>query len=123
MIKDAIENFLDDYSRPIDDEGFTSLMMARADAEMVRLARIRRWSVNGAFFVGGATAAIQLPKLPGLIERLSEVDIMSTHNFNLTILSQTLSSLQLDISFYILIGGACMAALMVAACLSESLNV
>ncbi|WP_371396885.1 hypothetical protein [Fretibacter rubidus] len=71
MHKNAIDEFLSDYTTPVDDGGFTALIMAKADAEVARIARLRRRIINGAFFIGGLTAAVQMPKLWGLLAGLN----------------------------------------------------
>jgi len=69
---DPVQNFLQSYYAPIEDAGFTALVMERADALVKKQARIRRWGLNAAFFIGGAVAAVQVPKLGALLSKLNE---------------------------------------------------
>lgn len=71
MSTDPLAEFLKDYTAPVEDAGFTAMIMAKADAEVARLARLRRRIINGAFFVGGVGAAVQLPKLLSLFKGVS----------------------------------------------------
>ena len=71
MHNDLIDNFLSGYTTPVADDGFSALIMAKADAKVAQEARLRRRVINGAFFVGGLAAAVQVPKLWGLLMGLN----------------------------------------------------
>lgn len=68
MTDDALAALMCDYSSPVADDGFTALVLEKANLKFTRLSKLRGRVINAAFFVGGAAAAIQLPKLAELLK-------------------------------------------------------
>jgi hypothetical protein len=66
---DRLDGFLKSYTAPASDDGFTELLMMRADADMARHSKLRTRMIYAAFFAGGAIAAVQIPKALGLLQR------------------------------------------------------
>jgi len=125
---DPVQNFLQSYNAPIEDAGFTALVMERADALVKKQARIRRWGLNAAFFIGGAVAAVQVPKLGALLSKLNE-------SYNLAEVlpldmrlpldmsgSEAMLSVATTIPSYGLIIGALILGLVFLACVSDTLQ-
>ena len=94
-----IDAFLGGYTTPVADNGFTAMVMAKADIEVTRLARLRRRVLNATFFIGGVGAAVQIPKLWGLLQGLSmpniavpNVGVADAAIFDMGTLTTTLNS-------------------------------
>ncbi len=71
MSDEKLKALLRSYNAPVADEGFSALVMEgvmdRVEAQAAGATRLRKFALYGAFFIGGAAAAVQLPKLAGLI--------------------------------------------------------
>ena len=72
---DPVQTFLKDYSAAVPDAGFTAMMLDKADAQAARLSKIRSRMINAAFFIGGAVAAVQVPKLWDIVSGLTVPDV------------------------------------------------
>jgi len=65
------KDLLSDYAEPVADEGFSDAVLKTIETETRKVDRIRRVSIYGACFVGGAIAASQLPALMIMGSKLS----------------------------------------------------
>lgn len=122
----AIEDFLRSYTAPADDNGFTAMIMAKADAEVSRLARLRRRILNGACFVGGIGTAAQLPKLWGVLTGLSVPKISVPDMSALNVSNLDVSALDMNTMspsmLYAVIGGVMVAVMMIWALWADQLS-
>ena len=57
------KDLLSDYAAPVAEDGFSESVLKAIDLEARKVERIRRVSIYGACFVGGAIAASQFPAL------------------------------------------------------------
>ena len=118
---DPIDDFLKGYAAPVSDDGFTALIMAKADAKVADAARLRRRIINSAFFVGGLIAAVQVPKLWDLARgmTLPRVSIPDVAIPDMSRLDAAAISAN---SAYMIVGGAMLGAFMLWAIMADQLG-
>jgi len=64
------KDLLSDYAAPVAEDGFSDSMLKSIEAKARKVERIRRVSIYGACFIGGAIAASQFPALIAIAAKI-----------------------------------------------------